>query len=60
MNTVQIYRGHGVRQRWRWRVVSSNGQIVAQGEAYATKWNAKRSARKLYPGLAIREVPGGD
>lgn len=56
MNVIQLYRGGGGRQRWRWRIVSTNGQTVAASEGYLTKWNAKRSAVKLYPGLAIREV----
>ena len=55
MNTIQIYKGKGLR--WRWRVVSSNGQVVAaSGEAFFSKWNAKRAARKTFPGLAVREV----
>ena len=57
MNTIHVYKGDGGRQRWRWRVVSSNGQIVASsGEAFFSKWNAKRAARKTFPGLAVREV----
>jgi len=32
---------------WRWRLVAANGEIVAIGEAYASKWNAKRAVRKL-------------
>ena len=56
MNTIQIFKGAGGRQRWRFRVVSSNGQIVAASEGYYSKWNAKRAAKKLHPGLAIRVV----
>ena len=57
MNTIHVYKGDGGRQRWRWRVVSSNGQIVASsGEAFFSKWNAKRAPRKTFPGLAVREV----
>lgn len=33
---------------WRWRLVASNGNIVADsGEAYSSKGNAKRAVRSL-------------
>lgn len=54
MNTVQIFRGKGIVQPWYYRVVSSNGKIVADsGEGYFSRWNAKRAARKLYPEAKI-------
>jgi len=33
---------------WRWRLIASNGHIVADsGEPYHSKWNAKRAVRSL-------------
>lgn len=55
-NVVQIYKGKGTIQPWRWRVVAPNGQVIASGEGYFSKWNAKRAAKKLYPELPIREL----
>lgn len=31
----------------RWRLVASNGEIVANSEAYTTKYSAKRSALRV-------------
>jgi uncharacterized protein YegP (UPF0339 family) len=57
MNVIHVYKGAGGRQRWRWRVVAANGRVVADsGEAYLTKWNAKRAAKRLHPGLTLRET----
>ena len=60
MNVVQIFPGKSRhffwRRLWYWRIVASNGQVVASSEGYATKWNAKRAATKLYPALQIKEV----
>jgi uncharacterized protein YegP (UPF0339 family) len=57
MNTIHVYKGKGGSQRWRWRAVASNGQIVADsGEAYLTKWNCKRAARRVFPEAVIRDV----
>ena len=41
---------------WRYRIVSPNGEIVAQSEAYASKANAKRGARVIDPEIPIIEV----
>lgn len=53
--TVHIFRGHG-RQPWFVRLVSSNGQVLSISEGYFSKFNAKRAARRMYPGLPIKEV----
>ena len=55
MNVVHIFRGGGL-QPWFVRLVSSNGQTLAISEGYFSKWNAKRAARKNFPGLRIIEV----
>lgn len=44
------------RSSWYIRFVAANGETVAVSEGYATKWNAKRAARKLFPGYELREV----
>ncbi|MBU2575959.1 DUF1508 domain-containing protein [Patescibacteria group bacterium] len=32
---------------YRWRLVASNGEIVAVSESYTTKYSAKRSAERV-------------
>jgi hypothetical protein len=42
----------GADQLWYWRYRANNGQVTCTGhEGYATKWNAKRAARKT--GLSL-------
>lgn len=55
MHVVHIFKGGG-RHPWYVRLVASNGQVLAVSEGYWSKWNAKRAARKMYPGLTVREV----
>ena len=55
MNTVQIVRSNFGRYFFV-RLVSPNGQVLAHSEIYYSKWNAKRAARKNFPGLPIVEV----
>lgn len=58
-HTIQVYRGAGLIQPWRYRVVSANGQIVSvPGEGYFSPWNAKRAARKLHPYAAVVRLKG--
>ena len=54
MTTVQIVRTNF--GRYFIRLVSSNGQILAHSEIYHSKWNAKRAAKKNFPGLPIVQV----
>ena len=57
MKTVHIFKGKGLIQPWRIRVVASNGKVVSDGgEGYFSKWNAKRAARKNFPDLPIKVV----
>ena len=42
------------RDGWRWRLAEANGKIVAEsGEAYSSKWNAKRAVRNLSRGMKV-------
>lgn len=42
-----------------WRIVASNGEVVAHSEQYATAWNAKRAAKRLHKmtGLPLLDAP---
>lgn len=40
MRTAEIFQD--VSGEWRWHVKAANGEIVAEGESYPTKGNAKR------------------
>ena len=50
--TIEIFRGEGL-QPWRFRLRSTNGEIISQSEGYLTKWNAKRGARKIAESLGV-------
>jgi uncharacterized protein YegP (UPF0339 family) len=44
---IVCYKGKG-RQPWRWRLVASNGKVVADSaEGYAKRGNLKRAVRRL-------------
>jgi uncharacterized protein YegP (UPF0339 family) len=40
---------------WRWRRKADNGEIIATGESYTRKHDAKRSAERNFPDDFIRE-----
>jgi hypothetical protein len=52
---VQVFKGGG-QQPWYVRLVSQNGQVLSISEGYATKWNAKRAARRMFPESVVVEV----
>jgi hypothetical protein len=52
---VQVFKGGG-HQPWYVRLVSQNGQVLSISEGYATKWNAKRAARRMFPESVVVEV----
>jgi len=49
---VEIFKG---KRDWRFRVVASNGRIIAASEGYVTKRNAKVGALGLI--TALRKKP---
>lgn len=53
--TVQIFKGKGARSFYV-RLVAANGRVLSISESYVTRWNAKRAARRIFPGLPVREV----
>jgi uncharacterized protein YegP (UPF0339 family) len=52
---VQIYRGQGLRN-WRVRLVAGNGRTLSISEGYFSRWNARRAAARIFPGLTVKEV----
>jgi|PlaIllAssembly_1097288.scaffolds.fasta_scaffold01916_15 uncharacterized protein YegP (UPF0339 family) len=47
----EIYKA---KDGWRWRLIEANHKTVAEsGEAYASKWNAKRAVRSLTRGIKV-------
>ncbi len=52
---IELVRG---QNRWYWRLVAHNGNIVATSHNYYSRWNASRAAQKLAKanGLEVREV----
>lgn len=57
---VEVYRKPepDADGQWRWRVRSTNGQIVASGEGYKRRADMVRLLGRLFPLLEIREVDG--
>ena len=53
--TVQLFKGKG-RQPWHLRLVADNGQVLAISEGYFSRWNARRAARKNFPGVRLVEL----
>ena len=41
---------------WRWRLKAGNGEIMASGEAYTTKFNCKRCCKLINSKYPIKEL----
>lgn len=54
-DVVEIFKGKGI-QPWFVRLKSPNGRTLSISEGYLTKWNAKRAALRMFPGVEIKEV----
>lgn len=50
---VMRYKDGRLHQRWTFAHVAGNGRKQTSRRFYVTKWNAKRAARKLHPGLNL-------
>lgn len=44
------------RGKYYLRLVGANGEVLAHSESYFSKWNAKRAARKNFPGVRLIEI----
>ena len=53
---LEIFKGEGSFQPWRFRMVGGNGEVISQSEGYFSKWNARRGARKTAERLDIPVV----
>lgn len=47
---VEILKGQG-RHPWFVKLVGANGQTLSISEGYYSKWNARRAAKRMFPGL---------
>lgn len=43
MPKYEIFKG---KSRWYWRLRGANGEKICVSQAFPTKWNAKRAAKK--------------
>jgi uncharacterized protein YegP (UPF0339 family) len=41
---------------WYVRLVAGNGEKLNVSEAYFSKWNAKRAARRMFPDAPVKIV----
>lgn len=53
---IAIYRSPN---GWRWRLVGGNGEVIASGEGYSTKSNARRGARTMQRAAMEAELVDG-
>lgn len=53
---VELHKMGGGRQPWYLILIADNGEITAVSEGYYSKWNAKRAAKKNFPGLDFVDV----
>ncbi len=49
---VELLKGEG-RQPYYLRLVADNNKTLNVSEGYATRWNAKRAARKALPMIPL-------
>lgn len=54
MGRIDVFQGEN--RKWYFHRVADNGKITAASQGYRSRWNAKRAARKLFPGVQIRQV----
>jgi len=52
---VRINKGTGIKN-WYLTLVADNGETLATSEGYFSKWNAKRAAKKNFPGLEVVDL----
>lgn len=52
---VETFKGKGA-QPWRFRLIADNHEAMAASEGYLTRWNAKRAARKAFPGVTVVDI----
>lgn len=48
---VVVYRDR--KGQHRWRAVARNGEIIAQGEAYTRRHDAKRGGLRVFPDARV-------
>lgn len=49
---LELFKGKGV-QPWYLKLVGANGKTLSVSEGYFSKWNAKRAAKKNFPGIPL-------
>lgn len=54
MPNFEIFKGS--QERYYWRLVGGNGEIVAQSEGYANRSNAKRAIAQVKQMIADAEI----
>lgn len=49
-------KGFWSKAAYRWRLVAGNGEVVAHGEGYSSKYNAQRAVQTVADGILSAEV----
>lgn len=60
LSEIELFKGKG--SKFYYRPIALNGEQVYESQGYATKWNAKRAALKVWPDEAdkIVDLDGAD
>lgn len=45
---AKVFRGRGLRQRWRYRIIGGNSKTMNQSESYRDKTDAARAVDDLF------------
>jgi uncharacterized protein YegP (UPF0339 family) len=53
---VEIHKGKGGKN-WFVKLVVGNSETLAVSEGYYSQWNAKRAAKRMFPGLEVSVWP---
>jgi len=48
----------GRRQKWYVRLIADNGETLNTSQGYATRWNATRAAKTVFPNLGRKYFDG--
>jgi len=54
-NRFEVFKGKG-KQKWRFRIICGNGQILAHSEGYSRRENALGAIRSIKSSAEFAEV----
>lgn len=55
VHKIELFSHDG--HKYHFRPLGGNGEILYTSQAYANRWNAKRAANRLHPGVEVVSAP---